>query len=310
MNRTCWLALLLPSLLASQPVAASAQDGAAVAIAADVAAADTLWQRSCRHTIEGGLCATYPKRAKRKGRACGALPGRAQLAPAARRSDLARRAKELFRRALGRGKQLGATAKVETRHLLAKASFRLGDDAFEHFIASAFPRRLDFSPNNPDRARHQRRFMAYLHKQGKLLMQARQYYVETIKQGRPAYRWRAAAATRIGQIYLRFARDLASAPLPVPPTPRALRAKPQLRREFLGAFEDAFCAAVSDKGRPLARKAAEAAAVCARPPRDGSKNLEPWARHCKRLRVDIEELLAQLDRADEVRKRRRQNRSR
>lgn len=200
------------------------------------------WHKSCEAPSADGLC-VRPGEAdlKKKTSRC----GDGSVLPLER----VKRSRKMAQRALAK---LKASEGAEER-------FRVADDLMEEYIAVRFPSRLNFGSKKPREAKASKeRFAAYLQEKGKNLRLTRDAYLEVSKL--KAAPWAAASRVRVGQLFLGFALDLISAPIPRAPVPRML--DKEAAAEFSRRFNKTFCETLWDKARPLLDKAGEAVDLC------------------------------------------------
>lgn len=142
---------------------------------------------------------------------------------------------------------------VEMIKYYAAAKFHLAEEEYESFLDIAFPKKLDFDPNNPRKAKKSLKlFQDWLKDKNKLGGKATKAYdeVREIKGGGAHYA--IAAASRMGQISQNFSDALFTAEIP----------KDVRSGQYAQDKVDAYCDALTTEAEPLSNRAVEAFGFC------------------------------------------------
>jgi tetratricopeptide (TPR) repeat protein len=237
--------------------------GVELEVRAEVRVGIAQWQRSCPVKATQGAC--IRTRSDRRRERLG-VPTRCgpetveEVAVVERRRAVVEQARAHLDRALARS---GPGIRDDAARLaLAWAGFHRAEEQLEAFLRVGFPKKLDFSSQQPHRARRSSLALAS--------------YLKVIEQRQAGPG--VAAMARIGQLYSRFADEIGAAPVGNPPLPRGLKGK-KARREFLRSFVDVFCDTVEDRAEPLRQKARQAFEACVQKARE-LKVDSAWSRLC------------------------------
>lgn len=244
---------------------------------------DIWWRRSCKVTAIHGQCIRirfYRRKGKKK--------KQKKIIYVQRDGRSVRTAKRYFARALrvwanGRGllkikKNDGdRLSKINNaRHYAAQAKFMAAEVLFEDYLRLSLPRKLDFNPRNPSKAKRSiKRFTKWLTakmKKGGLMVKKFMSVITSIRvkiggKKRGDAHWSIAAVARAGMIFHNFAELMLSAPVP----------------KFLKGFaaRDAYKAQMERVANPLLAKAQGGYKICLAL----SKKLRwfnEWSRLCER----------------------------
>jgi len=243
------------------------------------------WRRSCKTTMTDGQCIRV-RYVRRKGKR---KKQKLVIYLERDRREVAS-AKRYFARALrvwsnGRGllripKSLPAAQRMEmiinARHYAAQAKFMQAEFKFEDYLKLRIPKKLDFDPRHPAKAkRSMKRFAGWLKKKlvsASKLIKAFMRVVTKVRvmvQGkrRGDAHWSIAAVARTGMVFHNFADLLLSAPVP----------------KFLRGFEakDAYRAQLEKFANPLLAKAQVRYKICLKLSND-LRWFNEWSRLCER----------------------------
>jgi TolA-binding protein len=276
--------------------------GRALEIRTHVKLAQAFWKQSCPGKgLALGLCARRIR--SRRARAATCRPDGPNGVERIRRRPAKReKARQHLTRALALHGQKHNPARPNPdrephdpapQQAVAQAIFLQAEELFEAFLEPTVPRNMVAPTHTPTGEPLPVALAKYVIAKGTRLDKARSRYQAVISAGDPALA--IAATARVSQLFRIFGEALAGSSVPRPPASPATVKDREGRRAHLKAFTARYCAAVSDKAKPVLERAAQAYSLCLKRAQELSQQGE-WSKLCQRELASVKRQIAGKDR--------------